>query len=351
MELGSEFHLDLSQLTDTSDTIFAYLKEFYTIYTDSGRSALRLLSGRLSGETVLVPDYICGSVLDALPKDCHVIHYPVDRFLCIDTDQLDELIQEYSPRFLYLMHYFGTLQQSGCMEHIAVLKREYHLTVIEDTTHSLFTRKLTVGDYGIASLRKWFPIPDGGVLYTKKEQLLPGQRLEKRTASRKVEAMLLKKLYLTEGFDCNEKYRDIFVKEEKAFDCQADIYGMSDMAHFLLSHYPVDRMCMQRRRNAVQLLEGLRRMKYEAAITVQPADVLLTLPIYVMERDCLRGRLMEHNIYCAVHWPLEHPAVYRDTEWIGAHILSLPMDQRYQEKEIEYLVKCLDSCKKETGLS
>lgn len=72
MELGSEFDLDLSQLADTSDTIFTYLEDFQAIYTDSGRNALRLLSGILQGEAILLPDYICGTVADALPEDCRI---------------------------------------------------------------------------------------------------------------------------------------------------------------------------------------------------------------------------------------------------------------------------------------
>ncbi len=57
MELGSEFDLDLSQLADTSDTIFTYLEDFQAIYTDSGRNALRLLSGILQGEAILLAIY------------------------------------------------------------------------------------------------------------------------------------------------------------------------------------------------------------------------------------------------------------------------------------------------------
>ncbi len=345
MELGSEFYLDLSRLEETTDTVFTYLGVFYTIYTDSGRSALRLLADRLSRETVLIPDYICGTVMEAMPESSKIICYPVDRRFGIDLCRMEELIRGHSIRFLYLMHYFGTLQRKDILSRIAEWKEKYQLTVIEDTTHSIFTERLTVGDYGIASLRKWFPIPDGGVLYTKEKKLLPRQPEEKRKASRKVEAMLLKKLFLTEGFDCNTKYREIFAKEEAAFDCQTVVYGMSDIARFLLSHFSIDSMCERRRKNTALLLEGLRHMGYEAAVEASETDVLLTLPVYVKERDCLRRRLMEHHIYCAVHWPLEHSGVYEDAGWIRDHILSLPIDQRYQRDEMEYLLECLEICR------
>ena len=218
MELGSEFDLDLSKLVETSDTVFTYLKEFHTIYTDSGRSALRLLGEQLAGNTILLPDYICGIVPKALPEDCRIIYYPLDCRLGIDMEQLEALILAYKPCFLYLMHYFGALQQEECIECIRDLKRKNHLIVIEDTTHSLFTAKKTVGDICLASLRKWFPVPDGGVLYTEEPGLLPKLPRKKKQAFRKVEAMVLKKLYLTEGLDCNRRYREIFAREEETLD-------------------------------------------------------------------------------------------------------------------------------------
>lgn len=353
MELGSEFHLDFTQLTDTPDTVFTYLKDFHTVYTDSGRSALRLLSGQLMGETVLVPDYICGSVRDALPKGCHIVEYPLDRQLCIEMEALERLIREHSPRFLYLMHYFGTLQPDSRItsalhpdnriSRLAQLKETYHLTVIEDMTHALFTAKSTIGDYGVASLRKWFPIPDGGVLYTADRQLLPEPPRQKKAASKKVEAMLLKNLYLTQGYDCHAKYREIFVKEEEAFGRQTGVYGMSEVAAFLLSHFPVASMCKQRRKNTAQLLEGLHRLGYAPAVAVKPSDVLLALPVYVTGRDALRAQLINKKIYCAIHWPLEHPAVYEGSRWVERHILSLPIDQRYREDGMEYLLGCLQA--------
>lgn len=363
MELGSEFDLDFSQLTKTADTVFAYLKEFCSVYTDSGRSALRLLSEHLAGEKILVPDYICRSVTDALSEKCTVIYYPIDRRFGADLGQLEEWIQKQSVRVLYLMHYFGILQSEDTLKRITEWKETYGLTVIEDATHSLFTAKKTVGDYCIASLRKWFPIPDGGVLYTDREQTFfkdfweqkpeewLGQKsedwLEQKPVSRKIKAMVLKNLFLTEGFDCNAKYREIFAEEEETLDCQKGVYGLSALSRFLLSHVPVKPMCRRRRENAALLREGLKGLGVDAAVKGVSSEVLLALPVYAAKRNCLRERLMEQNVYCAVHWPLEHSAVSEEARWMENHIISLPLDQRYGEEEMEYLLKCLEISKKE----
>ena len=115
-----------------------------------------------------------------------------------ELDQLEELIQKHSVHVLYFMHYFGALQPEETRRRIAEWKETYGLTVIEDTTHSLFTAKKTVGDYCIASLRKWFPIPDGGVLYMDMEQRAvfmggnagqkPKEGLKQKPVSGKVQA-------------------------------------------------------------------------------------------------------------------------------------------------------------------
>lgn len=70
----------------------------------------------------------------------------------------------------------------------------------------------------------------------------------------------------------------------------------------------------------------------------------LVFTVYVEKRDKLRRYLMEHRIYCAVHWPLEGTGLYgnREAENKSAHILSLPIDQRYGEAHMKYLCDVLD---------
>ena len=66
MELGSEFHLDLSSLSKKQDNLFEYLKEYKDLFLyDSGRSAIREFAALLHDEDeVLLPEYICESVIN-----------------------------------------------------------------------------------------------------------------------------------------------------------------------------------------------------------------------------------------------------------------------------------------------
>lgn len=65
------------------------------------------------------------------------------------------------------------------------------------------------------------------------------------------------------------------------------------------------------------------------------------------DRDALRRRLMDHRIYCAVHWPFG--GVQADdrplAQTLTAQMLSLPIDQRYDAAHIDYLIDTLDTYK------
>ena len=67
----------------------------------------------------------------------------------------------------------------------------------------------------------------------------PKEGLKQKPVSRKVQAMMLKHLFLTEGLDCNARYREMFAKEEEALNVQKGVYGISVLSRLLLSHFPV----------------------------------------------------------------------------------------------------------------
>ena len=75
----------------------------------------------------------------------------------------------------------------------------------------------------------------------------------------------------------------------------------------------------------------------------------MVYPIRIRNRDKLRKYLMYHRIYCAVHWPFDgcqmesRLMAKRNAE----ELLSLPIDQRYGAKEIDYLCEVLSKYKVE----
>lgn len=72
-----------------------------------------------------------------------------------------------------------------------------------------------------------------------------------------------------------------------------------------------------------------------------------SFPVLVDERDRFRKYLMEHKIYCAVHWPMEtkEQCEIKTNMELTKHMLSLPLDQRYDLEHMKYMVEIVNEFK------
>lgn len=338
MELGSEFNLNFQDLEKKKDNIFQYLKEYNCIYTDSGRSALRILKEVIPKKgKILLPSYICDSVIDCF-EDSRISYYNLNYNLEIVWQELDSILEQEIVA-IFIMHYFGKIQNENILNKIKEKCRQYNVLIIEDTTHSIFSRVHTIGDYCICSLRKWFAIPDGGVLYSLNN--LPEIRNmgKPNWSLEKIQGMFLKTIYLEKGYSCNLWYRELFAEAEKKLECQKEICGISEMALILLSRYSVSEVIKKRRANYQQLEMKIR----DCGILFwnEMPECPFVCPVIVENRDELRKYLIEQRIYCAVHWPITKKELTerKVVDYIAKHIISLPIDQRYGTEHIAYLVE------------
>lgn len=338
MELGSNFELDISSLQKQEDNIFHYLAEYHAVYMDSGRSAAAALCTFLKPGTLLCPSYLCESALQAYRGKFTLRFYRIKRDLTIDWEDLEQKLDS-NVTAVYLMHYFGRLQKPELLKKLLEQKQKYGFAIIEDTTHSIFTENRTIGDYCLCSLRKWFPVPDGGVLYSVSHMdgiVLDDYPVQKPSA--RLDAMILKNWYIKTGIDCNALYREIFAREEEKLDQQARPYQISAIAKTLLEYFSVSALIKTRKQNYEILKNILQETSIE--LIMQDSDfVPFACPVYIGQRDVFRNFLMEHQIYCAVHWPLAGTEFEKDKEAadISEHMLSLPIDQRYGLKHMRYL--------------
>jgi len=349
MELGSNFELDITQLSYKQDNIFSYLKDYHAVYTDSGRSALKILDKTLKKGIVLFPAYICESVIDVYKKDNQIRFYKINRDMTIDIDDLQSKMDS-QVTVVYLMHYFGSVQNQKVLKYLEDTKKEYGYTIIEDTTHSIFTKERTIGDYCVCSLRKWFPVADGGVLYTKKNvtDIWDMAEYRKNYFVDSLEAMILKKYYIQYGVDCNSIYREIFAKSEQRLDMQTEIYQMSDISKNILECISITQLQAKRKKNYGQLKGKLKNVPVKDVLSTDNF-VPLVYPVYVENRNQFRQYLMENKIYCAVHWPLAGTGLETDSDAVKIYenIISLPIDQRYESMHMEYLAQVIEAYFKE----
>ena len=138
-------------------------------YTQTGREALVLgltaLSAKPSGK-ILLPATICEVVLQAcIQQGVSIEYYDLD-------DELQPIWPDVERRLskdviaLYINHYFG---RTSDVSKAQSLCRKYDVAFIEDCAHA-FASKINgkfvggFGDISLFSLRKFFPIMDGGAL-------------------------------------------------------------------------------------------------------------------------------------------------------------------------------------------
>jgi perosamine synthetase len=123
--------------------------------------------GIKSGDTLLIPEFICESVLTPLEElGIKPLYYSVNSMLEPDFDLLEKNITN-STKGLLIVHYFGQPQPvAKCIEFC----RKHSIFLIEDNAHgfggTLNGQMLgTFGAIGVCSLRKNFPVINGAYLY------------------------------------------------------------------------------------------------------------------------------------------------------------------------------------------
>ena len=117
-------------------------------------------------EEVLLPEYNCISVINAV-EAVHAAFkfYKTDENLNIDVKDLESKITK-KTKVLYIIHYFGVPHLQETVDKIKQLADKYNLVIVEDLTQTLLCGKnlrIGFGDYVVSSVRKWFPIADGGI--------------------------------------------------------------------------------------------------------------------------------------------------------------------------------------------
>ena len=172
MLIGGEAHL---QIPNTADgKIISYLSEKFGAndhrLCGSGRSAMLLAIQEATTHeniTLWFPYYYCSDVLDWLTG----LGYRIAQYH--DSPLEDENFHPPAINngdIVFCIHYFGRINNRFYQ-----WARNANLgpnKVIEDFTQSLLTvTSKTFAEHVISSLRKWLPIPDGGIYFKKHSKI------------------------------------------------------------------------------------------------------------------------------------------------------------------------------------
>ena len=88
------------------------------------------------------------------------------------------------------------------------------------------------------------------------------------------------------------------------------------------------------------LLDGLKELGIKPLIEIPGNKVPLFVPIYLDDRNTVRKRMFQREVFCPVHWPLEDLPLKKGAE-MAQHELSLIVDQRYVKKDMDLIINII----------
>ncbi|TYS59862.1 hypothetical protein FZC74_06820 [Sutcliffiella horikoshii] len=350
-EIGSEFWLeDNSIKNNVSDH-----NSFFNIGSDkqfllSGRTAIDyVLKDILKNNkvnTVYFPSYCCQSMLQPfIDLGINIIFYHV----CFEKGLKFNINVNQECDLFFAMNYFGFTK--GRMDKYIEIFKQRNIIVIEDSTHSLLSSKSynPQSDYIVASLRKWFPILSGGLAVKTRKQFEINPKnstLDDMIRIRK-SAMVEKNKYINiDSYTEKQVFLDKYTIANELLNEDYALYNIDKESYEILQNLNIETIVSKRKGNARRLYESLpNNDRFQLLFSkLEGEDCPIFIPIIFYsntERNSLRRHLQNNNVYCPVHWP--NPTILKEqnTPNIFDYELSLVADQRYEDTDMQYLIRRL----------
>jgi hypothetical protein len=379
MEIGGFFEFPKFDNIDNEDSTFHYLINLYEkyIFFRDGRQAIKAVlqnTDEIKDRPCYLPAYLCDSIIKPFAEMSLNINFfghedPLKPILNMDIDN----------SVIFFIDYFGTECVSNKEIH-ELLDRDN--IIIMDLSHSILDKNRFLikrnNYYLIASLRKVFPIPDGGIVYHNRDKFISSDIFPKNYES-KLEAMVLRYLYLN-GINVDNVPPHDDKKLDSVFEA---VYTKTPIGfkkhleaikkHYLALHYEYE---LEKQENQVipqnipaislhilnnishsnivnKRAENLKFM-YEN-ITDKNLFVFnfedIKSPFLLLlrfesedERDVIKDSLIRGDIYPPILWDIEAfvPREYVYEHGFSKRMLTIPIDQRYNPGELSKAVNIIN---------
>lgn len=335
--IGGEFQIAVTDILNAQNRHL----EAPDVYTySSGRAALYQILKYLKQEKnvnhVLLPDYLCSSVLVPVNElGLDYAFYPINEKLELEPATFQPLYKKRTA--VLLINYFGLQNLSSQIR--AIREIDDKAIIIEDDVQAYFEfiKPLDGVDFKFTSLRKTFAVPDGGLVKTKYH--LPKVTTPNTFGQYKAAAALLKSM--REGNFNDQIYLELFEKGESLIDSEQECC-MSLIAEKLYSFMNEEHVKVRRLNNAEYLVEQLGKIGIKPLLPLLKDHVPLFIPVVLKNRDAVRKAMFKEEIFCPVHWPLAGMKIKRG-EQMANEELSLIIDQRYGRSDMDKLHSVLEN--------
>ena len=356
--IGSEFGLSFKNITDKENELDKFLADCKRgLLLSSGRDSIYYILSliqRINFNRILLPSYLCSDILKPLKELGFVYkYYRVKGDLKIDKLDLENKLRQ-RVGALFLIHYFGFPQQD--LQEIKDICQNKEVLLIEDCAQS-FLSKINGKPLGsranffFNSFRKILPVADGSFLGINEDVEPVGvveSKLHQEYIEKRKKAMEMKKEYLQNPEQVDRYYfKQSFVEASLLLDKYKKPAPMSDFSKKLIQKFDYQKIISQRRANFLYLVKRLEKLEKAKPLFRELKEEVCPLgfPIVCEERDFLKQKLIENNIYPPTHWNLPqeiNKEEFRESWQLSKNILTLPLDQRYKEEDMERIANVLE---------
>ncbi|MBW2188658.1 MAG: hypothetical protein JRG93_03560 [Deltaproteobacteria bacterium] len=316
------------------------------LLTGCGRDALRLIGTLARHRRWWIPSYFCQQVIDAVTDmGIELLVYP-DSPLSpgLDLSTIDERPGD----AVLVVNYFGLRTAADIS-----IPEGFSAEIIEDHTHAPTSSwaRASNADFCVASLRKLYPLADGGALWSPRGHGLPDTPTVtsplQLAAFEKLTGMLLKRAYLEGHSIAKEAFRPTLEAGEDSL-LGPEISAITPLSRATLATFPLAHWEGIQLRNFKTLLrqvpsgQGFRILAPSSNTSVPFSAFCVFDQIEECER--VRAALIANQIYASRLWPLDKPildGVPEEHARLSQRSFSIPIDMRYGLADVDRVAACL----------
>lgn len=272
---------------------------------------------------IFVPYYTCEAVIEPLKRSSveYEFYHINEQLEIADEIALGE--EEY----LIANNYFGIKDA-----YIAKLAQRYANRLIVDNAQALFAPVIPKIK-AVYSTRKYVGVADGGFAVGVPSAFTVDYEVD-NSSEHDSHLYIRKELGAEAGF-----------KDYQANECKLDnqpIRRMSPQTKEILSHIDYDSVIEKRKQNYMFLSDALNERNKLKLPSIDSFACPMVYP-FLTDDESLRDRLIKNKVFVARYWP-------NVSEWcsenemeskLAIKIIPLPIDQRYGEMEMNYIVEIL----------
>lgn len=286
------------------------------------RNALMHLLIELKVRTIHIPIYACDVLRNnILGHGIAVEYYRIDEHMMPDESSFNK------NDFILYINYFG-LMGTGASD----LASRYPNLIVDNA--QAFYDEPIVDVHTIYSPRKFFGMPDGGLLFTSLH--LPIAHLELEASEKRCSHLALRRdVGPEDGYTA-------FLANERILD-DLPIRKMSRISQDLLSQ--IDHHLVKKRRAENYLALQAKLESYNlCTFASHNFSAPLAYPLWIERGAELKKWLIDHRVFIPTYWPnvIENKQVDSLELRLVADLVCLPIDHRYSIADMHLIVKLIE---------